>query len=219
MIASPAPIPAIVVQAAQQTQRLERGIVGFRLRRVFDVHAGPYHRHDDMELAEVSEDGRVLKVRILYQKVGGRETDAGTKAQTEQGYEHPGPHDVFARPFDLDHTAQYTYDPPQTNAVTFHAIVRDAAHGDGTFSVDAQDNVVSVQYSPAVLPPYTNAGTIDQERSSVLPDYWALTQEVHHYRGRYLIFGGGATVTITQTHFTRFPTASAALSALDAGQI
>lgn len=219
MIAATVAVPALVSQAAQRTAQFERGVVGFRLHRVLDVHAGPYHRRDEMELAVVYDNGRLVKVRVIDQKTGGTETSDSVKAQTAEKYEHPAPSDVFARPYDAQHFAEYAYGAPQGLTVHFHALVHDAAHGDGFFSVDPRGDVVSLEYSPAVMPQYAHSGTIDQQLSAVLPDYWALTKEVQHYSGRYVLFSGSAAVTIDQSKFVRFANEAAAFSALDAGRI
>lgn len=219
MIAFAAAVPALVVLAAERTQRFERGVVGFRLHRVFDVHAGPYRRHDEMEFAGVYEDGRLVKVRILHQEVGGKETDAQTKAQTAASYAHPAPLDVFARPFDPAHLNEYTYELADARTVRFRALVRDAAHGDGTFALDSDGDVVSMAYSPVVMPRYARSGTVADQRAQVLPAYWTIVEETHHYGGRYAIFSGGADVTIEQSHFVRFATEADALAALDGGRL
>jgi hypothetical protein len=212
-------LPAIVTQAARRTQLSERGVVGVRVHRVFDVHAGPYSRHDDMEFAAVYQDGVLLKMRIIYQRTGGKDTDSRTKAETEQKYEHPAPGDVFDRPYDTRFLNDYDYEVVDAHTVRFKTKIRDAGHGDGTFTVDNAFNVVSVQYTPAAMPKYAKSGTVTGQRSEVLPQYWSTTREVQEYRGRYAIFSGGATATITQGPFTRFPNAAAATAALDAGRI
>jgi hypothetical protein len=219
MIDAAAAVPAVVTLAAERTQRTERGVIGFRVHRVFDVHAGPYSRHDDLEFSGVYEDGKLVKVRILRQQTGGRDDDEKTKAQTAEKYEHPAPTDVFRRPYDPRYLSDYTYETVDARTVRFKSPIRDTAHGDGTFTVDADGNVVSVQYAPAALPQYTRSGTVVDERAQVLPGFWAMTREVHQYRGRYAIFGGGATVTITQSGFTRFPTLAEGLTALSTGRI
>jgi hypothetical protein len=219
MIDVAAAVPAIVTQAAQRTQLTERGVVGWRVHRLFDVHAGPYSRHDDMLFAAVYQDGTLVKMHIIYQKVGGKETDAATKAQTEQKYEHPAPGDVFSRPYDPRYLNDYTYQIVDAHTVKFTTGVHTAAYGDGTFTVDNDANVVSVRYTPAVLPPHATSGTVTDQRAAVLPNYWAVTQEVQQYSGRYAIFGGGGTATITQSNFTRFTDLAAATEALNAGRI
>lgn len=219
MIDVAAAVPAIVTQAAERTQTAERGIVGTRVRRVFDVHAGPYSRHDEMEFAAVYQDGQLIKMHIIYQRVGGKETDAATKADTERKYLHPAPGDLFERPYDPRHAGDYTFEVAGPQTVRFKTLVRDAGHGDGTFTVDGAYNVVSVQYAPAAMPQHATSGTVTDQREQVLPGYWAVTREVQQYSGRYAIFGGGATATITQGSFTRYPSAEAAATALQSGQI
>lgn len=212
-------LPAIVTQAAERTELTERGVAGWRVHRVFDVHAGPYARHDDMEFAAVYQDGVLVKMHIIYQKVGGKETDAATKAQTEQKYEHPAPGDVFSRPYDPKSLNDYTYEIVNPQTVRFTTKVRDAGHGDGTFTVDNAFNVVSVKYTPAAMPQHASSGTVTDQRAQVLPNFWAATQEVQEYRGHYAIFGGSATATITQSAFSRFPDVTTATAALNAGKI
>jgi hypothetical protein len=212
-------VPAIVTQAAQRTQATERGVVGYRTHRVLDVHAGPYSRHDDMVFAAVYENGVLVKMRIVYQKIGGKETDAATKAQTENKYEHPAPGDVFSRPYDSKFFNDYSYQTVDAHTVRFTTNVHKAGYGDGTFTVDNDGNVVSLEYAPAVLPQHANSGTVKDQFAQVLPNYWALTQEVQQYSGRYFLFGGGGTATITNSAFTRFADTASATAALDAGRI
>lgn len=219
MIDVAAALPAIVTQAAQRTRVAERGVVGVRVHRLFDVHAGPYSRHDDMEFAAVYQDGVLVRMRIIYQRVGGKDTDAATKAQTQQKYEHPAPGDVFQRPYDPRYLDDYDYEVVDPHTVRFKAKVRDAGHGDGTFTIDEASNVVSVQYSPTVMPQYARSGTVTYQRAQVLPQFWGVTKEVQEYHGRYAIFSGGATATITQGPFVRFADLGAAVAALDAGRI
>jgi|GEM_PF-5979106 len=71
------------------------------------------------------------------------------------------------------------------------------SHGDGTIRLDKLGNVVEYQYTPDVLPRHSTSGTVTDERSEALPDFWFLTREAHEYTGRYALFGGGATAVIT----------------------
>lgn len=219
MIALAAAVPAIVMSAAERTQQTERGVVAYRVHRVFDVHAGPYKRHDDLEFAGVYENGRLVKVRIISQQVGGKDADDRTKAQTAAKYENPAPTDVFRRPYDPRFLADYTYEVADARTVRFKALVRDAAHGDGTFTVDPAGNVLHVQYAPAALPQYSKSGTVEDQRAEVLPGYWATPRETQQYSGRYAIFGGGANVVITESAFQRFDALPAALAALNEGHL
>lgn len=214
MIALAAAVPAIVAQAAERTRVTERGVVAVRVHRIFDVHAGPSNRHDDMVFAAVYQDGVLVKMHVISQKIGGKDTDANAKAEIEQKYEHPAPTDVFKRPYDPKFLSDYTYEVVDANTIRFKGLVRDAAHGDGTFTVDRNADVVSVRYTPAALPQYSTKGTVTDQRAAVLSDYWATTNEVQQYSGHYLMFGGGASATLTFSEFQRYPTVAGAVSAI-----
>ncbi len=219
LLLAAAAVPAIVTQVAQRTEQTERGVVGVHVHRVFDVHAGPYHRHDDLQFSAVEQNGAVLKVRILTQTSNGKETDANTKAQTANRYEHPQPGDLFERPFDPRYVQDYSYQVVDAHTVRFTSSVHDASHGNGTFTIDGADNVTSYQYTPNVYPQYTTSGNVTDQRAQVLPNYWALTQELYQYKGHYSLFGAAATATITYGNYARFSDVSSALSALAAGRI
>jgi hypothetical protein len=208
--------PPAIIQIAQRVQSQERGAVVFRLRRIFDVHAGPMHRHDEMELGIASDGPRVVKVRVIRALTGGKAADARGIAQLEQQYEHPAPLDVFHRPFDVQYTGEYAYEAVDAHTYRFKGELRDGSHGDGTFSLDDAGNVIKYQYTPAVMPRYANSGTVIDERSQVLPNFWAVTGETQQYSGHYAIFGGGATVSIQYDSFRRYPDVNAAVAALDA---
>lgn len=206
--------PPAVVQIAERFSHQERGVVGYRMHRVFDVHAGPMHRHDELDLAVASQDGETIKVRVVRAVSNGKEADNPGKVQIENQYEHPNPGDVFHRPFDPQYLGEYSYEAVDAQTYRFTSAMRDGSHGDGTFSTDTAGDVVKYQYTPKVMPRYTTSGTVTEERAQVLPGFWFLTRENHDYRGHYAIFGGGATVLIIYDSFKRYPDAASAISAL-----
>src|SRR5579884_1500899 len=206
--------PAAVAQIAQRTAAQEKGFVTYRLHRVFDVHAGPRHRRDEWFLAVATQDGTIVKVRVLRASIGGSAADAAKTAEIENQYEHPKPDDVLHRPFDPRYVSEYSYQAADAQTYRFSSAMHDGSHGNGTFSVDANGNVVKYQYTPNVLPQYATSGTVTDDRGAVLQNYWSLTRESHEYRGHYLIFGGGATAVITYDQYKRYPDLNSAVSAL-----
>lgn len=206
--------PPAIVQIAQRAASQERGIVLYRLHRVFDVHAGPSRRHDDFVMAIVAQDARIVKVRVLHAESGGKELDENAKAQLERQYEQPKPSDVFHRPFDPAYLNEYSYQELDPRTYRFTSALRDGSHGNGTLSLDADGNVVRYQYTPNVLPQYAKSGSVANERSQVLPGVWYLIREAHEYRGRYFIFSGGATAVITCDSFESYRDLPSALAAL-----
>jgi hypothetical protein len=212
-----AQVPPAVMQIVQRVQAQERGIVMYHLRRVFDVHAGPYRRHDEMELAIVAQDGQTVRVRVVSASEGGKALDANQRAAIVNKYEHPAPGDNFDRPFDPKYVADYSFQSVDPKTYRFSSTIHDAAHASGTFWLDDQGNVARYQYTPYVLPQYTRSGTITDARAQVLPNFWYLTSESHQYSGRYAIFGAAATVVITYEGFKRFIDVPSAVAALNAG--
>jgi hypothetical protein len=61
----PADAPPALTQVAQRYRATSRGVVGFRMQRIFDVHAGPRRRHEELTLEGVYNNGSVVKVRVL----------------------------------------------------------------------------------------------------------------------------------------------------------
>jgi hypothetical protein len=211
-----AQVPPAIVKIAQRVQSQEQGVVVCRYKRIFDVHAGPMHRHDEMTLALVNNGSTTVKVRVIQDVIGGKTADAQQVAQLENQYEHPKPGDVFNRPFDPKYMNEYTFEAVNAQEYKFSSTMHDSSHGSGTFDLDAQNNVVKYQYTPYVLPQYTNKGTVSDVRGPVLSDFWWVTQETQQYSGHYAIFGGGANVAITYDSFRRYPNVDAAIAALNA---
>jgi hypothetical protein len=211
MIADTAPA---IAQIARNTKLQEQGVVVYRMRRVFDVHAGPMHRHDELTLAIASLNGLTVKVRVLRAITGGKVAGSAAVTQIENQYEHPKPDDVFHRPFDPHYLNEYAYQAIDARTYRFTSTMHDSSHGDGTFWIDNRESVVKYQYTPNALPPYATSGIVTDERAQVLADFWFLTREVYEYRGHYLIFGGGSTTAITYDSFKRYPNVASAISAL-----
>jgi hypothetical protein len=204
-------VPPALAQVAQQFVETTRGIVGFRLHRVLDVHAGFRSRHEDLVMLGVYDDGAIVKVRIVRYRIDGKPASASDDTAMERAYEAPKAGNAFEPPFDARWTDAYSYrqDTPQT--IAFTSELRDAAHGNGTFAYDADHNVVWYAYQPNALPPHAASGTIVDRRAEVLPNYWAVTEETQHYRGSYGPFPATATQQTDFSDFSRFPDLQSAL--------
>ncbi len=199
---------------AQQFAETTRGIVGFRLHRVLDVHAGFQRRHEDLVMVGVYDDGAIAKVRIVRYTIDGKPASASDDAAMERAYDQPKARDAFEPPFDARYAAAYSYrqDTPQT--IAFTSDLRDGAHGNGTFAYDAGHNVVWYEYQPNALPPHASSGTILDRRAEVLPRYWAVTQETQQYGGSFGPFPGAASEQVDFSDFSRFPDLQSALRSI-----
>ncbi|HEY8296597.1 MAG TPA: hypothetical protein VIG32_01050 [Candidatus Baltobacteraceae bacterium] len=212
-------MPAVVVRAARIAARDHQGVVGYRIHRANSLHAGLYHRTDDVELAVVFENDRLVKVRVLRDATDGKPASDAAKAQLAATLEQGAPGQGFAVPFDARNFADYRFAVADASTVRFVSIERDARHGDGTFSVDPSGAVVTLSYTPDVLPKYATSALIVDQRAQVLPNFWATAHETQRYDGRYGPFRGSAVVSTDEGGFQRFPNTAAALAALDAGRI
>jgi hypothetical protein len=210
----PAGAPPVLAQIAQRFAETSRGVVVCQLHRLFDVHAGFSSRHEDLTMNAAYDDGAIVKVHVTSYSIDGKDAGASDVASVEQSWSHPDPGGTFAAPFDPRNFDAYRYTSGGASAIGFTSNVRDAGHGDGSFTYDAQYNVISYTYRPGALPPHASSGEITDARAEVLPGYWAATQETQGYTGHYGPFAGAGTVTISCANFRRFPDVASALSAL-----
>jgi hypothetical protein len=206
--------PPALAQVAQRFVKTTRGIVGFRLHRVLDVHAGFSSRHEDLVMAGVYDDGAIVKIRVLSYTIDGKPASASDDAAMEHAYEEPKAGDAFEPPFDARYADAYSYRQETSQTVAFTSELRDAAHGNGSFAYDADHNVVWYAYQPNALPPHASSGTIVDRRTEVLPNYWAVTQETQQYGGSYGPFPGAATQEVDFSDFSRFPDLQSALRSI-----
>lgn len=206
--------PPGVLQVAQRFAETSRGVVAFQMQRTFDVHGGFSSRHEDVVMNAIYDDAAIVRVHVISHTINGKATSASEMASLEQSWEHPKPTDVFAPPFDPRYLGVYQYQTGGPSTIDFSSHVDDAGHGSGSFTYDAQRNVVSCTYSPNALPPHASWGEITDRRSEVLPGYWAVTQETQQYRGSYGPFAAAATIQVAFSAFRPFADLQSALRAL-----
>ncbi|MGH8163792.1 MAG: hypothetical protein ACREP1_05595 [Rhodanobacteraceae bacterium] len=212
-----AQVPAIVERAAQLAAHDRQGVVAYRMHRTSELHAGLYHRSDDVELVAVFDGERLVTVRVLRDQTDGKDNGDAAKAQLARSLEQNVPDTGFAVPFDARHFGEYRYAVDGPRSVRFVSLERDARHGAVTFSVDATGAVVRLSYSPNVLPKYATSGTIVDDRAQVVPAFWATVREQQRYDGRYGPFHGSAIVTSDESGFRRFSDAAEAVRTVDSG--
>lgn len=207
-------VPPIVASIGRRYAQTSRGVVAFRMHRVFDVHAGPSSRHDDLVLGGVFNNGRLVSVHILSDTIGGKTQTPQQIATAEQQWIHPKPGDAFHQPYDPRYFGEYHFGPIAPDHVSFAAAVTDAGHGTGSFAYNSSEDVTAYTYSPAVMPQYATSGTVNGKRRKVLPGYWAVVQETQQFAGRYALWKGGASVQYTMSEFRRYPSVQAAVAAI-----
>jgi hypothetical protein len=211
----PASAPPALMQIAQRYQQTSRGVVAFRMHRTLDVHGAFKSRHEDIVMQGIYQDGATVKVHVNSYTIDGHSASASDMSSLEDSWEHPKPSDVFAAPFDPSHVDAYEYQQSRASTIEFSSSVHDAGHGRGSFTYNAQNDVVSVTYQPNALPPHASSGQITDLRSEVLPGYWAITKETQQYKGNYGPFPAAGTLQVAFSNFRRFPDLQSALRALN----
>jgi hypothetical protein len=210
----PASAPPAIATIAQRFAETSRGVVGYRLHRTFEARAGFSSRHEDLVMNAIVVDGSIAKVHVLSYTIDGKPASAAAASDVEHSWENPKPGDVFAPPFDSRNFGAYQYQSSAPGTIGFTSTVHDAGHGNGSFTYDAQGDVLACVYQPNALPPHATSGEVSDRRAEVLPGYWAVTQETQNYRGRVGPFPGTGTVQFDYSDFHRYADLSAALREL-----
>jgi hypothetical protein len=213
-IAAPASAPPALIDVAEQFAATTQGVVTFQMHRVFDVHDPLRRRHEDLVMNGVYDDGALVRVHVVSYTVDGRPASPGDITSVEQSWNDAKPADVFAPPFDARNFDAYQYRVAGPLTIDFSSNLRDAGHGSGSSTYDAQYNVVSYTYQPNTLPPYAHWAQITDRRAEVLPGCWAPIEETQEYKGRVGPFAGAGLIQIAYSGFRRFPDLQSALHAL-----
>src|SRR6516165_10093305 len=111
--------PPALTLVAQRFTESTRGVVSFRLHRVFDVHAGPMGRHEDFTLDGVYEDGAIVKVHVVSYTIDGKPVSAASQSALAQSYVHPKTGGGFALPFDSKNFGAYQYQNTAAQRIDF----------------------------------------------------------------------------------------------------
>lgn len=210
----PAGAPPAIETIAQRFAETSRGVVGFALHRTLDARAGFSSRHEDLVMNVIAADGSIAKVRVSSYTIDGKTADSAAVSALEHSWENPKPGDDFAPPFDARNFSGYQYEAGAPGTIRFTSTVHNPGHGSGSFTYDAQGNVLSCVYQPNALPPHAKSGEVSDRRAEVLPGYWAATEETQTYKGTVGPFPGTGTVRIVYSGFQRFADLPAALRTL-----
>jgi hypothetical protein len=210
----PAGAPPAIATIAQRFAETSRGVVGFQLHRTFDARAGFSSRHEDLVMSVIVADGSIAKVHVSSYTIDGKAASAAAVSGVEHSWENPKPGDAFAAPFDARNFSGYQYQAGGPGTIRFTSTVHNAGHGNGSFTYDAQGNVLSCVYQPNALPPHARSGEVSDRRAEVLPGYWAVTEETQNYKGTVGPFPGTGTVQVVYSGFQRFADLPAALRSL-----
>ena len=150
--------PPALEQVAQRFTAATRGVVGYQLHRVLDVRAGFSRRHEDLSMHVIAVDETIVRVRIESYAIDGHPASPADSQNMAQAYEAPQIGQRFRVPFDPHYRAAYHFSAMSPETMAFTSTIRDAAHGNGSFTYDAGYDVVTYTYQPKRLPPHASSG-------------------------------------------------------------
>lgn len=201
-------VPPPVALAATLAARDHLGVIGYRVTRKSNLAAGPYHRRDDVALAVIFQNDRLIGIRVLHDNIDGRPASDAQKDALIKQLTAKNPHAV-AVPFDARHFNEYHYSAHGAR-VKFTSTVNDVNHADGFFDVGPNGAVKYIAYVPRKLPRFATDGLVREIRAPVLPNFWATVKSAESYDGRYLLFRGHGEFVTVNSDFHRFATVDSA---------
>jgi len=211
-------VPAIVARAAAVAERDRAGAIVYRIHQTSAMDGGPLHRRADVVIEAAADGPDLVKVRVLRYLADGAEQSDAKKRDLERQLLAGQAAGGFAVPFDSRHVGEYEY-AADGRTVRFRSLRRDAAHGDGDFTVDAAGHVTAMRYVPDVFPKYVRSGTVSDARAEVLPGFWASVRNDQEYDGRYLFIKGHASVVTEMSRYRRCISRAAAEAAVEAATL
>jgi len=210
---------AAVRAAAAQIERGEAGIVGFRVVSVTQIRGGPVHRVIRETDRYLLSGGAPLAKRVLAYDRDGKAATSAELARMSAAADGPLSRIGLRLPYRASAVDRYAYGSPVRTAVgetiSFTALDRDAAHGDGTLTLNRTGAAERVAFVPAALPDRSATGAqITVEFGPVGGDRRDVTAIVRHFTGRRLLVRGTVDETGVYDDYRVFPAGTAA--AIDA---
>ncbi len=206
-------VPDAVARAAARYAAQSDIAVAFQWDQHQEIHAGHLYNsseHDTFAMAELGN--RVVAACAISMVNNGKAASPADMQSAARNIESGAP---FHVPYDERYLGEYRY-TVDGNIVYFHALVRDGFHGDGTFTTDAAGDVTEVDYTPCVLPPHADAGTIRVTRGRWAAGYWGATAIHEEFSGRQLFVVGHMTLDVVLSHRAVYPSVAAAKAAVQA---
>ena len=215
-------VPAIVQLAAQTAAAEYTGILVHERHISIRAQLGPVHFTNDNDAVLLMTDGVYRHVHFTRMLENGHPVGAEKLAQRESSdnADLANGNGAFHQPFDLRYTGEYTFTaepaaPVSSGSQTLHftSTYHDVAHGAGTMVIDpSSGRVLSLNYTPYVLPQHADSGTVSETFGQALPGLWTIVRIDSVYTGHAFLVSGRGTVTEVLDNFHRFSDPDAGLA-------
>ena len=218
-------VPSIVLRASAIFDTQMRGVVGMQRHFTTQISAGPLTHNEQSESGQVMLDGRFVKIAYYHIERDGHtlSTSQIQQRNDETNANWSAGKVFFKEPYDSRYMSEYSFAPQAacaacsagTLAVSFASAIHDSQHGSGVMYVDSTSaHVVKLIYAPYVLPPHASSGSVTETGGQALPDLWCVVRIDETYEGHALMIRGSGTFVGAFDNFRRFPSVSAAETAL-----
>jgi hypothetical protein len=222
-------IPEAVERAASFNSNSLSGVIVEQRHIDLKASAGPMHYAEQNDAIVLLEDGELKHVRYLRITQNGNTVSDDQVAQRETQNNDDLDHGkmFFKQPYDAHYIHDYAYNVmdcascgSREQHIAFHSEVRDDQHGDGTMIVDpSTGHVMSVTYSPNVMPQRASSGTTVETFGEAAPGVWTIVSIDRTFGGHVAFFKGSCTMTERMDHFQRFGNSVAAMQYLQRASV
>lgn len=189
----------------------------------FNASAGPAHFSQQNDAIVMLEDGEYKRLRYLRIVENGKtlSPDKVAEKEAENNADLQRGKTFFKQPYDARYMRDYSFTEaacpcvPHERSIAFVSQVRDDQHGDGTILLDpSTGRVLSVSYTPNVLPNHASSGTTVETFGEAVPGVWTIIAIDHEYSGHVAFFHGSGKMLERMDHFQRFSTSYAGMQYL-----
>lgn len=214
-------VMARVRQAAEVFARESHGVVGFRVVTDTEVKSLLYHTTTHAESFVVASEALPTRLVIDLLRTDGLEAGSDKRQEEERKNNEAfrAGHKYLRLPFDRRFLDAYTYQwdeasrPGEEPAIRFASAVKDEAHGCGTMRLDGEDHVISLHFTPNVLPNLVSAGFVAYQRGEVWQGAFGNLSMHGEYQGAYGPIKGTVTIEQHYDRYRRYGSVEAAIAA------
>lgn len=216
-------IPDAVERAASFNAASTAGVLVEERHVEINASAGPAHFSEQNDAIALIEDGEYKHVRYLRIVDNGKalSNDRVAQREAQNNDDLDRGKMFFKQPYDARYLHDYTFTETPCSCgahaqeIAFHSDAADDQHGNGTMVIDpSTGRVITVTYTPNVLPPHASSATRVETFGEAVPGVWTILNIESTYNGHVAFIPGNGTMSERLDHFQRFGNSVAAMQYL-----
>lgn len=214
-------IPPVVEQAAHADANETLGVIVMQRHFTVNAAAGPLHFNHADDAILLMTNGEFSRMHFLRMEEDGHASSASDLASLDEKTDRTLQRGdgFFRQPFDQRYLSDYEYTivpcacAPSVVEVRFTSSLRDNQHGCGDMRIDEETgHVISLSYTPNVLPPHASSGIVTETFGQALPGLWTILRIESLYTGHLFFFAGHGTVSEVRDNFHHFTDVAAGVA-------